>query len=49
MFKVNKINTRKMCEIYSKLVIKTPERRLIVNFEHILDLVVGFLLLTLSM
>ena len=43
-------------EIWSKLTIKTPERRnwsssgvLIVNFEHILHLVLVFLLLTLKM
>ena len=45
MFKVNNRNTRKMCEICSKLIIKTPERRqwrqwrrsgvFVVNFEHI--------------
>ena len=31
-------NTRKRCEIYSKLTIKTPELRssvLVVSFEHI--------------
>ena len=27
LFKVNNINTRKRCEICSKLTIKTPERR----------------------
>ena len=27
MFKVNNRNTRTRCEIYSKLTIKTPERR----------------------
>ena len=27
MFKVNNRNTRTMCEICSKLTIKTPERR----------------------
>ena len=27
MFKVNNGNTGKSCEIYSKLTIKTPERR----------------------
>ena len=27
MFKVNNRNTRTKCEIYSKLTIKTPERR----------------------
>ena len=39
LFKVNKRNTRKRCEICSKLTIKTPERRrsgvFIVKFEHI--------------
>ena len=56
MFKVNKRNTRARCEICSKLTIKTPEghhwRRsgvFIVNFEHILHLDLGFLMLTLSM
>ena len=44
-----------MCEICSKLTIKTPEQRqwrrsgvFIVNFEHISHLVLVFLLLTLS-
>ena len=43
MFKINNRNTRKKCEIFSKLTIKTPERRhwrrsgvFIVNFEHTL-------------
>ena len=27
LFKINNRNNRKMCEIYSKLIIKTPERR----------------------
>ena len=42
LFKFNNKNTRKMCEIFSKLTIKTPERCqrrrfgvFIVNFEHI--------------
>ena len=55
MFKINNRNTRKRCEIYPKLTIKTPERRhlgrsgvFIVNFEHILHLVLLLLLLTLS-
>ena len=54
MFKVNNRNTRTRCEIYSKLTIKTPQPRwrrsgvYIVNFEHISDLVLKFLLLTLS-
>ena len=55
MFKGNNRNTRLKCEIYSKLTIKTPERRqwrssgvFIVNFEHISHLVLVFLLLTLS-
>ena len=51
---VNNRNTRTRWEAYSKLTIKTPERRywrhcgvFIVNFEHILHVAV-FLLLTLS-
>ena len=46
-------NTRTSCEIYSKLKIKTPERRqwrrsgvFIINFEHISRLILVFLLLT---
>ena len=46
MFKVQNKNTRKRCEIWSHLTIKTPERRqwcrsgvFIVNFEHISHLV----------
>ena len=42
MSKVNKRSTRRKCEICSKLIIKTPERRqwrrsgaFIVNFDHI--------------
>ena len=38
LFIVNNSNTRKGCEICSKLTIKSPERRstvFIVNFEHI--------------
>ena len=41
MFKVNNRNTRKRCELCSKLTVKTPERRhwrhsgvFIVNLEH---------------
>ena len=41
LFKVNNRNSRKRCEVCSKLTIKTPERRqwrhsgvFIVNFEH---------------
>ena len=48
-------NTGKMCEICSKLTIKTPERRhwrrsgvFIVNFEQISNIVVVSLLLTLN-
>ena len=55
MFKVNNRNTRTRCEIYLKLTIKTPERPqgrrsgdFIVNFELISNLVLVFLLLTLS-
>ena len=55
MFKVNKRNTRTRCEICSKSTIKTPEQRqwfrsgvAIVNLDHILHLLLVFLLLTLS-
>ena len=55
LFKVNNRNTRKWCEICSKLIIKTPEqlqwRRsgvFIVAFEHISHLFLVFLLLTLN-
>ena len=55
MLKVNKRNARTRCEICSKLTIKTPDRRqwrrsgvFIFKFEHILNLVLVFLLLTLS-
>ena len=55
MFKVNNRNTRRRCEICSKLTIKTPERRhwcrsgvFIVNFEHTSHLLLVLLLLTLS-
>ena len=54
LVKVNNRNTRKNCEICSKLI-KTPERRyrrhsvvFIVNFEHILHFFLIFLLSTLS-
>ena len=56
LLKVNKRNTRTRCEICSKLTIKIPERRqwrrfgiFIVNFEHISQIVLVFLLLTLNM
>ena len=58
LFKVNNRNTRARCEICSKLTVKTPERRqwqwrrsgvFIVNFEHISQLFLVFLLLTLNM
>ena len=55
LFKVNKGNTRTMCEIYSKLTIKTPERRhwplsgvFIVNFEQISHIVLVLPLLILN-
>ena len=54
VFKVNNRNTRTRCEICSKLIIKTAERRqccsdvFLFNFEHISHLVLVFLLLTLS-
>ena len=54
MFKVNHRHNRTRCEICSKLMIKTPERRhsrrsgvSIVNYEHISHIVLVFLLLTL--
>ena len=57
MFKVFKRNTRTRRKICSRLTIKTPEGQdawcrsgiCIVNFEHILHLILVFLLLTLSM
>ena len=55
MFKVNNRNTRKRCEICSKLSTKTLEQRqlrrsgvFIFNFEHILHLVLVFLWFTLN-
>ena len=54
--KVNNRNTRKMCEICSKLTIKIPERRqwrrsgiFNFNFKHISHLALVILLLTLNM
>ena len=53
--KVNNRNARKRCEICLKLTIKTLEQghwhlsgALIVNFEHILQLFLVFLFLTLN-
>ena len=46
LLKVNNRNTRTRCQICSKLTIKIPDI-FIVNFEHILRLVLVFLLLTL--
>ena len=55
MFKINNRNTKTRCEICSNLTLKTPEQRQLgrsgfffVNFEHLLNLVLVFLLLTLS-
>ena len=54
LFKFNNRNTRKKCEMCSKLTIKTPERHhwrsgvSIVNFERILHLFLVFLLLNLN-
>ena len=55
LFKINYRNTRKRCKICSKLTIKTLERchwrrfgSFIVNFEHILHLLLVFPLLTLN-
>ena len=45
MLKVNNRNSKTICEIYSKLTIKTLERR---QFERISHLVLVFLLLTLG-
>ena len=45
LFKVNNRNTRKRCEIYSKLTIKIPERRQCCQFH---PLFLPFLLLTLN-
>ena len=55
LFKVNKGNTKTMCEICSKLIIKKPEWRkwhrlgiFIANFEHISYIVLVFPLFTLN-
>ena len=55
LFIVNNKNTRKTCEICSKVTIKTPKRRqwhrsgiFIVNFEHISPLFLALLYLTLK-
>ena len=55
LLQVNNKNTQIRCEICSKLTIKTPKRRqrrrsgaFIVNFEHISQLVLVSLLLTLK-
>ena len=56
LLNVNNKNSRRRCEVCSKLTRKTPERRhlrrsgvVIVNSEHISLLVLVFLLLTLNM
>ena len=50
LFKVNNRNTRRMCEICSKLKIKTPERRpaFILNFQQISHILLVFPLITLN-
>ena len=55
LFKFNNRDSRKRCEICSKLTIKTPERRqwrrsgvFIVNFEHISHSFLLSVLLTLN-
>ena len=55
LFKFTNRNTRKRCEICSKLTIKKPGRRqwhrsgnFLVNFEHISHLFLVFLLVTLN-
>ena len=56
LIKVNNRNTRKTCEICSKLTIKTPERCqwryfgvFIVSFEHMSHLALVSVLFTLNM
>ena len=56
LLKVNNRNTATRCELFSKLTIKTPERRhwrrtgiFIVDLKNNLHLVLLFLLLTLNM
>ena len=56
LLKVKNRNTRTRCEIYSKLIAKTLERRqwrcsgvFTFNFEHISQLVLVLLLLILNM
>ena len=48
LFQFNSRSTRKKCETYSKLTIKTPDGVFIVNFEHISHLFQVFLLLNLN-
>ena len=55
LFKVNNENTRKRCDVFSKLIIKPPERRhcrrsgvFIVKFEHISYLSLVFIFLSLN-
>ena len=55
LFEVNNKSSRNICEICSKLTIKTPERRhwrrsgvFIVSFEHISHFFLVFLLLNLN-
>ena len=59
LLKVSNRNTRARCEICLKLIIKSPELKLkiktsgsgvfIINFEHVSQLVLIFLLLNLKM
>ena len=56
LLKVNNRNTRRRCEMCSKLTIKNPEQHhwrrsgvFILNFEYISHLVLVFLLITLNM
>ena len=48
MFEFKNRNTRKQCEICSRLTIKTTDNVVIVNFDHISQLFLMFLLLTLN-
>ena len=50
LLKIISGNTKNLCEICSKVTIKTPERSgvFIVDFEHIYHLFLVFLLVTLN-
>ena len=55
LYKFNNENTRTICEIYSKLTIKTAEQRhrrcsgfFVVNFEQVSHIVLVFTILSLN-